>query len=114
MPDESTYGFNKDDADEIVSKLGIGEGTYKERGGNQQNRLIRVKTKGTCAAANNSTGAMSSVSCDRYNANTDGTFTDAGYDITVWNPGGEVASGAWGSVMLNEAGLYEFVVVKCG
>lgn len=77
------------------------------------NRLIHVKTKATCAARDNTTGAMTSVSCDRYNVLTDGTVSDANYDITVWNPGGAIASGAWGTVLLNEAGLYEFVVVKC-
>lgn len=75
--------------------------------------LIHVKTKAACAARNDATGAMASVSCDRYITATDGTQTDAGYDIDVFNPGGPVGSGKWGTVLINEAGQYEFVVVKC-
>lgn len=114
MPKKKTYGFaSKKTAEDLSAMVGGGNTTYREDRSRQQNRLIRVKTKGTCAASNATTGAMSSVSCDRYNANTDGTFTDAGYDIDVWNGGGAIASGAWADVLMNEAGLYQFVVVRC-
>lgn len=114
MPKKKTYGFaNKKTAEDLSAMVGGGNTTYREDRSRQQNRLVHVKTKATCAARNNTTGAMTSVSCDRYDVATDGTVSDAGYDIDVWNPGGAIASGAWGTVLMNEAGLYEFVVVKC-
>lgn len=78
------------------------------------NQLVHVKTKASCVAANDTTGAMTAVSCDRFITATDGTQTDAGYDVDVYNPGGPIDSGKWGTAMLNAAGLLEFVVVKCG
>lgn len=75
--------------------------------------LITVKTLSSCAARSDSTGTMSSVSCSRYITATDGTETYAGYDITVFNPGGNIDADKWAEVELNEAGMYVFVVVKC-
>lgn len=80
-------------------------------GGN--NRLRHVKTNASCAARNDTTGAMTSVSCRLYVVATDGTLTTTGLDISVFNPGGPVDSGKWATILLNEAGQYEFVVVKC-
>ena len=78
------------------------------------NKLRHVKTKASCAARNITTGAMASVSCDLYLVAADGTLTDTGTDITVFNPGSLVASGTWMTILLNEAGQYEFVVARCG
>ena len=82
--------------------------------GGGDNRLRHVKTKASCAARNITTGAMSSVSCDLYLVAADGTVSDTLLDITVFNPGGLVASGTWMTILLNEAGQYEFVVARCG
>lgn len=76
------------------------------------NELIHVKTKAACGSRNGTTGAMSAVSCDRYNVAPGGTVTDSNEDITVLNPFNvSVPSGSWCDVLLNEAGEYEFVVV---
>lgn len=78
------------------------------------NVLVTVKTKASCAARNITTGAMTKVLCDRYITAADGTVSDAGYDIFVFNPGGLVPSGQWMECLLNEAGEFEFVVARCG
>lgn len=82
--------------------------------GGSDNPLRTVKTKASCAARNITTGAMTSVSCDLYITAADGTVTDSGTDVNVFNPGGLVGSGTWMEVLLNQAGEYEFVVARCG
>lgn len=77
--------------------------------------LIRIKTKASCAASNATTGQMSSVSCDVFCVNpSTGALTDLGYDLTVWNPGGAIESGKFGSCWYNDYGMLEFVVIRCG
>ncbi len=78
------------------------------------NVLRHVKTNAACAARNIATGAMSSVACRLYLVATDGSLTDTGINVTVFNPGGPVGSGMWMTVLINEAGQFEFVVARCG
>jgi hypothetical protein len=74
--------------------------------------LFPVKTKAACAAAGSGCG-MSSVSCDLLIAAVGGSKSDSGLDVTVFNPGGPIASGACADAQLNGVGELEFVVVKC-
>jgi len=79
----------------------------------ENNRVEHVKTKSSCTGRDDSTGAMSSVSCDLYEVAADGTVTDTTIDEDLWNPGGDIDSGKWGTAVMNGAGKWEFVVVKC-
>ena len=79
-----------------------------------ENVLRHVKTKADCVARNITTGAMTKVLCDLYIVAEDGTLIDSTEDIYVFNPGGLVTSGTWMTILLNEAGQYEFVVARCG
>lgn len=74
---------------------------------------IHAKTKASCAARNETTGAMTSVSCDMYYVFTDGTVQDTTRDVTIFNPGGLIDSGKWATAEISSAGRWEFVVVKC-
>lgn len=80
MPDESTYGFNKDDADEIVSKLGIGEGSFPEGKARGGIRLFRFTLNESLADG----------TADADILWMDGT--DTGLDATIYDPEGIFAA----------------------
>lgn len=117
MPTEAdvTYGFNREQALELVNGLGQRDfemKLYEPEPGAGGGVIHFMSPAGGIPAR--STLTMGSASCDLYNSSSGGVLSDSGTNVTVYNMS-DVAFGAsrHGVAIKNAAGLYIAIVEAC-
>ena len=115
--DQKVFGFNQNDAQQIINLLGSTGGEVK------QFEYDLSSTAGVVVHAYTPAGGiparssltMGSASCDLYNSNSSGVLSDSGSNITVYNmASGAVAGSTHIMAAKNRAGLYVCIVEDCG
>ena len=116
--DQVTYGFNREQALELVS--GLGQRDFNVRlyensgdGGSGGGVIHFYSPSGGIAAR--STLTMGSASCDIYTCSSGGVLSDSGANETVYNMASSAFAGSThGIAARNAAGLLVAIVEDCG
>jgi hypothetical protein len=112
--DNSTYGFNRDDAGELIQLIGGRDVEWEELKPNQNNRPYHAVTKSGGIAARSSL-TMGSATVDLYACSSAGVLSDSGVDVTAYNMAtSAVAANAHIMIQRNSAGLWVVIVEDCG
>lgn len=115
--DEVVYGFNREQANELVAGLGqrdfrapLHDGLPTSAG----DKVVHfVSPSGGIPARSSLT--MGSASCDLYDSSSAGVLSDSGTNITVYNMATSAFAGSThGVAMRNRAGLWVAIVEDCG
>jgi hypothetical protein len=113
--DNSTYGFNRDDAGELIQLIGGRDVEWEEmkpRSGGGRVRHAMTKSGGIAAR---SSLTMGSAACDLYDSSSAGVLSDSGTDVTVYNMAtSAIAANTHIMIQQNNAGLWVVVVEDCG
>lgn len=116
--DQKVFGFNQNDAQQIINLLGSTGGEVKQFeydltkpvAGN----VVHAYTPSGGIPARSSL-TMGSASCDLYESSTGGVLSDSGSNITVYNmASGAVAGNTHIIASKNEIGIYVCIVEDCG
>ena len=116
--DQVTYGFNREQALELVNSLGQRDFPMRlyettESGSSGRNVVHFVSPAGGIPARASLT--MGNGSCDIYECNTSGVLSDSGNNETVYNMASSaIAANTHGIAMRNDAGLLVAIVEDCG
>jgi hypothetical protein len=116
--DDVTYGFNREQALELVGGLGQRDFNLRlyESGdsGTRSNEAIHFVSPGGGIPAR-TTLTMGSASCDIYTCSSGGVLSDSGVNETVYNMASSAFAGTThGIAMRNVAGLLVAIVEDCG
>lgn len=84
MPDESTYGFSKDDATDILAMVGNGDSGFSEMRPRGSNGAIIILTPSGGIPARSGMSLGSAV-CDTYTITDTNEMTPTGMSVTVLN-----------------------------
>jgi len=116
--DQVTYGFNREQALELVNSLGQRDFSmrlYDQESGSSifSGAIHFLSPSGGIAAR--STLTMGSASCDIYTCSSGGVLSDSGINETVYNMASSPFAGSThGVAMRNAAGLLVAIVEDCG
>jgi len=114
--DNSTYGFNRDDAGELIQLIGGRDVEWEEMKprGSGDGRVRHAMTKDGGINSRSSL-TMGSATCDLYQSSSGGVLSDASEDVTVYNPFSQsVAANRHILIQRNDAGLWVVIAEDCG
>lgn len=115
--DQKVFGFNQNDAQQIINLLGSTGGEVKQFEYDLSRRLGVVVHAYTPAGGIPARASltMGSATCDLYDSNSSGVLSDSTQNITVYNMASTAVAGNTHIVAAkNTAGLYVCIVEDCG
>lgn len=113
--DDATYGFNRDDAGELIQLIGGADRVYQEYVGASSGSPTRHAMTKSGGINSRSTLTMGSATCDLYVSSSGGVLSDSGTDVTVYNPFSQSVAGERHILISkNEAGLWVVIAEDCG
>ena len=116
--DQGVFGFNRNDAQQLVNLIGSQGGEVK-----QFEYDLTTAAAGTMVHAYTPAGGiparssltMGSATCDLYDSTTGGVLSDSGDNITVYNMASAAVAGSTHIIAAkNQAGIYVCIVEDCG
>jgi len=116
--DQKVFGFNQNDAQQIIKLLGSTGGEVKQFEYDLTKAPVGTMVHAYTPAGGipaRSTLTMGNASCDLYNSTTGGVLSDSGSNITVYNMATSAVAGSTHIIAAkNQAGIYVCIVEDCG